>query len=63
MAKRLSERFPPSAEVEFTFDGESWQPGTVLGSDPPGLWVRDGQGYVWFVTNGRRIRNRTPDEK
>jgi len=56
LAKRLNELYRPGDEVEFTFGGDRWLPAFVIKSDPPGLWLRDGRGQNWYVTNGRHIR-------
>ena len=56
MVRRLTEIYDPADLVEINFGGDAWQPGQVIGLEHPGVWVLDGDGRVWFVTNGRRIR-------
>ncbi len=59
MARRLPQRFPIAQRVEIRFgdaDDQGWMPAYVVRHQPPGIWVRTGDGREWFVTNGRRIR-------
>jgi hypothetical protein len=59
---RLTELYRPGDPVEVYFAAtEQWLPATVLGHQPPGVWVRVEDGRVWFVTNGKRIRPRQDD--
>jgi hypothetical protein len=64
MPQRLSDQFQINDRVEIYLslpalaslpDEASWQPGTVVGVQHPGLWVATA-GTFWFVTNGRHIR-------
>lgn len=56
MARRLSEQYAPGTAVQITFGADVWLSGTVIGHQPPGVWVRTADGRTWFVTNTRRIR-------
>lgn len=59
MTLRLSEAYRAGDAVEIVFevdDDARWLLGRVVGSQPPGLWVRLTDGSRWFVTNTRRIR-------
>lgn len=56
MPERLRDLYKPGAMVEILLAGRQWHQALVLRSEPPGLWVRDGSGQEWFVTNGRHIR-------
>jgi hypothetical protein len=57
MPPRLIDRFTMGDSVLITFDeGENWIPGTVIRHQHPGVWVKTPDGYLWFVTNGKRIR-------
>lgn len=59
MPMRLSETYRAGDRVEIAFDtdgSQQWLAGQVVGSQPPGLWVRLSDGSMWFVTNTRRIR-------
>ncbi|MCA9962205.1 MAG: hypothetical protein KC413_04130 [Anaerolineales bacterium] len=57
MAARLVEQYPVGTAVCVTLDnGRSWQPGIVAAHQFPAVWVRTGDGRVWFVTNGQRIK-------
>jgi hypothetical protein len=60
---RLAEvyRAGDAVEVYFT-DAEEWRPGVVVAVQPPAVWVRMEEGTLWFVTNGRRIRQEGPPE-
>lgn len=65
MSIRLVERFAVGDSVDVAFtapDGERWVAGRVVAHAHPGVWVRIGDGSRWFVTNGKRIRERpSPD--
>lgn len=64
MTARLSEAYRAGDRVEIMFEVDGvarWVPGRVVGSQPPGLWVRLPDGSMWFVTNTRRIRPTTDD--
>ncbi len=59
MTARLNETYRTDdlVEIMFEVDGVAqWLAGEVVGSQPPGLWVRLAGGSQWFVTNTRRIR-------
>jgi hypothetical protein len=59
MTARLSETYRAGdlVEIVFEIDGVAqWLAGQVVGSQPPGLWVRLPGGSMWFVTNTRKIR-------
>ena len=61
MVRRLIEKYKLQDAVEiYLQSGENgrWVAGTVERHDFPGLWVLTESGYLWFVTNGRRIRPR-----
>lgn len=58
MAERLVEMYPVHADVEILLD-EQWVGGRVVRHDFPAVWVQTPPGYLWFVTNGRRIRRRS----
>ncbi|MBE2199556.1 MAG: hypothetical protein IAE79_13160 [Anaerolinea sp.] len=59
MAARLVELYPVDTAVSITLDdGSSWMPGVVVAHQFPAVWVRTGDGQVWFVTNAGRIRER-----
>jgi hypothetical protein len=57
MAARLVDLYPLGEQVEILLD-EEWQTGQVVRHDYPAVWVKTTDGYLWFVTNGRRIRKR-----
>ena len=57
MSERLVERYPVGMRVEITLDdGRLWQAGVVVRHQFPAVWVQTADGYLWFVTNSRRIR-------
>lgn len=63
MALRMVERFAVGDPVEVLLrspGGETWMPGRVVAHAHPGVWVETAGGARWFVTNGRRIRERPP---
>jgi hypothetical protein len=65
MPPRLYELYEPGADVEIFLsdeDGETWRAGLVRGAQHPGVWVQTADRRLWFVTNGRRIRPRIPQE-
>ena len=55
MAKRLADLYELGVGVEVLL-GKVWVIGVVIKHEPPGMWVRTGNGRSWFVTNGRRVR-------
>jgi hypothetical protein len=56
---RLAEVYRAGDRVEVYFaDEEEWRPGVVVAVQPPAVWVKTEEGALWFVTNGRRIRQR-----
>jgi hypothetical protein len=56
MPPRMVDTYPIGTNVEITFDGETWYRGVVVKHDHPAVWVQTGDGGLWFVTNGRKIR-------
>jgi hypothetical protein len=63
MPERLVDSYAIGQRVAISFvDDERWLPGVVVAHDHPGVWVRAGDGEIWFVTNHRRIRPAAPDE-
>jgi hypothetical protein len=60
MARRLVDVYAVGDQVEIlqvVDDAEVWRPGEVVGHQYPAVWVRTaGDGKLWFVTNGKRIR-------
>lgn len=60
MAQRLVDVYPIGERVEIlqTVDEvEVWRAGEVVAHQFPAVWVRtEGDRKVWFVTNGKRIR-------
>jgi hypothetical protein len=65
MPARLIELYKPGDAVEIRFGDdaeESWRPAIVLSPSHPGLWVQTEDSLPWFVTNGRRIRARIPED-
>jgi hypothetical protein len=59
MPARLVEQYRVGDAVDIHLSddsGERWQPGVVTLLQHPGVWVRTHDGYLWYVTNGRRIR-------
>jgi hypothetical protein len=66
MPPRLAEIYKPGDIVEiFLSDGEneSWHPALVRDLQHPGVWVQTADRRLWFVTNGRRIRPRVPEDR
>jgi hypothetical protein len=63
MPPRLTERYQVGDAVEICLtddSGEEWRRGVVSLLQHPGVWVRTGEGQLWYVTNGRRIRPLDP---
>ena len=56
MKKRIVEEFRIGERVEVDFGEGRWLPVVVIDLAHPGLWVLDGKGRRWFVTNKKRIR-------
>ena len=60
MAQRLVDVYAIGARVEILFtdeDAEEWRAGRVAGHQYPAVWVvTDVDRRLWFVTNGKRIR-------
>lgn len=56
MKKRLVDKYRVGDRVEIDTGRAQWSPAVVLEHDHPGLWVLDGSGKPWFVTNTGRIR-------
>jgi hypothetical protein len=56
MKKRIVEEFRIGEWVEVDFGEGCWLPAVVVDLAHPGLWVLDGTGRRWFVTNKKRIR-------
>ncbi len=54
--KRLVDLFVVGERVEISFGNSEWWEAYVVQHDHPGLWVMTGDGRLWFVTNGRRIK-------
>ena len=66
MPPRLAEIYKAGDIVEILLaaaEGESWRPALVRDFQHPGVWVQTTDRHLWFVTNGRRIRPRAPEEK
>ncbi len=63
MPKRLSERFPVGAFVEINLAEYGWLPGRVIQHAQSAVWVQSEDGDVWFVTNGRKIRQMPQEEE
>jgi hypothetical protein len=68
MSARLVEQYRVGDAVDIQFSGdvgERWRPGVVVLLQHPGVWVRTHDGFLWYVTNGRRIRpcSAAPDEE
>jgi hypothetical protein len=64
--ERLVDLYRPGDAVEIYFvEDAEWRPGVVVALQRPAVWVKtdDGDGVVWFVTNGRRIRPRVSQEE
>ena len=64
MPTRLTVLYQVGDLVEVLFQDEvaaEWHAGRVIALQHPGLWVRTGDGGLWFVTNGRRIRRQDDD--
>ena len=55
--RRLIDLYPIDSEVEILL-GEQWLSGCVVRHEFPAVWVQTQDGFAWFVTNGRRIRNK-----
>ncbi len=57
---RLVDTYPVGERVEIlqmVDEDEVWRTGVVVAHQFPAVWVRtEGDGKVWFVTNGKRIR-------
>ena len=62
MAARLVDLYPLGEQVEILLD-EQWCAAQVIRHDYPAVWVKTTSGYLWFVTNGRRIRKRREEEQ
>lgn len=58
MNQRLVEQFSVGDRIEIEFGDGDWLPAIVVDLAHPGLWVQDGLGRRWYVTNTRRIRRR-----
>ena len=43
-------------------DGEDWQPVIISTLQHLSVWAQTADRRLWFVTNGRRIRLRTPED-
>jgi hypothetical protein len=56
MKKRLVDEYRIGEDVEVDFGDGNWLHAVVVELDHPGLWVLDGLGRRWFVTNSRHIR-------
>ena len=56
MNKRIVNEFRIGDKVEIKFSDGHWLRSVVIELAHPGLWVLDGEGRRWFVTNKRRIR-------
>ena len=56
MNKRIVNEFRVGEKVEIDFGDGRWRRAVVIELAHPGLWVLDGAGKRWFVTNKRRIR-------
>lgn len=63
MTKRLADIYQPGDKVEIALEGVHWTPARVVQLQHPGAWVLTGEGALWFVTNGRRIRKREETRK
>jgi len=44
-------------------EGESWCLALVRDFQHPGIWVQTTDRRLWFVTNGRRIRPKAPEDR
>jgi hypothetical protein len=65
MAPRLAEIYKPGDIVEILLpdeEGKSWRPALVRDFQHPGAWVQTADRHLWFVTNGRRLRPKAPDD-
>jgi len=65
MPPRLAKIYKAGDIVEILLsdeEGESWRPALVRDFQHPGIWVQTDDRRLWFVTNGRRIRPRAPEE-
>jgi hypothetical protein len=60
MPERLPERYPFGAFVEINLADYGWLPGHVVQHAQPAVWVKTEDGQMWFVTNGRKIRQSQP---
>lgn len=57
MAKQhLTDLYPLHSRVEIMLSKQGWQTGLVVRHQYPGVWVLDGAGNAWFVTNRQNIR-------
>jgi hypothetical protein len=56
MKKRIVDEFRIGERVKINFGDGFWLPAVVVELAHPGLWVQDGVGRRWFVTNKKRIR-------
>ena len=56
MNKRHVNEFRIGEKVGIDFGHGRWQRAVVIVLEHQGLWVHDGQGGRWFVTNTQRIR-------
>lgn len=66
MPPRLNEQYKPGDLVEIVFEiggDEAWHTGYIVMMQHPGVWVRLGNGSLWFVTNSKRIRPGDRDDK
>ena len=66
MPPRLADLYEPGATVEIFLsdgDGETWRPALVRDFQHPGIWVQTEDRHLWFVTNGRRIRPKAPEDR
>jgi hypothetical protein len=65
MPPRLTNLYHPGDAVEILLsneEGESWRSALVRDLQHPGVWVQTTDRRPWFVTNGRRIRPRIPED-
>lgn len=63
MVQRLVDTYRLDDLVEVFFQdevAEEWRPARVVALQHPGLWVLADDHRAWFVTNGKRIRPKSP---
>jgi hypothetical protein len=66
MPPRLVDLYHPGDAVEILLsdeEGEMWRTALVRDFQHPGVWVQTTDRRLWFVTNGRRIHPKAPEDR